>query len=84
MDLSEVPADALLREMGRRLECLNKPEKRIILVGACGSASWRVSQADAHAARRPARVRQGNAVSEDQGACAPARRAGACTRPAAP
>jgi hypothetical protein len=42
MDLSEVPADALLREMGRRLECLNKPEKRIILVGACGSASWHV------------------------------------------
>jgi adenylate kinase len=33
MDLTEVSADAMLREMARRLECLSAPEKRIILVG---------------------------------------------------
>ncbi len=42
MDLSEVPADAMLREMARRLACLDKPEKRIILVGACSPARARL------------------------------------------
>jgi adenylate kinase len=40
MDISEVSTEALMREMQRRLECLNKPEKRIILVGA-----WRRGRA---------------------------------------
>jgi len=41
MDLADVPNDAMLREMQRRLDCMTRPEKRIILVGArlgaCGS-----------------------------------------------
>jgi hypothetical protein len=34
MDLSEIPTEKLLCEMQRRLECQNKPEKRIVLLGA--------------------------------------------------
>jgi adenylate kinase len=34
VDLSEVPVDALVKEVQRRMECANKPEKRIILIGA--------------------------------------------------
>eukprot|EP00976_Prorocentrum_cordatum_P113834 1195758-Prorocentrum_minimum.AAC.4 len=34
MDLSEVSTDSLMKEMQRRLDCMNKPEKRLILVGA--------------------------------------------------
>jgi hypothetical protein len=34
MDLADVPNDAMLREMQRRLDCLTRPEKRVILVGA--------------------------------------------------
>jgi adenylate kinase len=33
VDLSEVPVDALMKEVQRRMECASKPEKRIILVG---------------------------------------------------
>ena len=33
LDLSELPTAALVKEMERRLECLNKPEKRIVLIG---------------------------------------------------
>lgn len=36
-DLSEIPTDALIKEMQRRLECLNKPEKRLVLIGPPGS-----------------------------------------------
>lgn len=34
MDLSEIPTESLVHEVQRRLECLNKPEKRLILIGA--------------------------------------------------
>lgn len=33
-DLSDVPTDELVKEMRRRLECQNKPEKRVVLIGA--------------------------------------------------
>jgi hypothetical protein len=33
-DLTEVPVEALMAEVQRRLECQLKPEKRLILVGA--------------------------------------------------
>jgi len=33
MDLSELPTEALVKEVQRRLECLNKPERRLILIG---------------------------------------------------
>jgi hypothetical protein len=32
-DLAEVPTEALMREIQHRLDCLNKPEKRVILIG---------------------------------------------------
>lgn len=32
-DLSEIPTEQLVHEVQRRLECLNKPEKRLILIG---------------------------------------------------
>ena len=32
-DLGSVPTETLLSEVQRRLDCLNKPDKRIILVG---------------------------------------------------
>ncbi|PSC68355.1 adenylate kinase [Micractinium conductrix] len=37
MDLSEIPTENLVKEVQRRLECLNKPEKRLILIGPPGS-----------------------------------------------
>jgi len=37
MDLSEISTDSLMKEMQRRLDCVNKPEKRLILVGPPGS-----------------------------------------------
>uniref|UniRef100_A0A7S0N1U9 adenylate kinase n=1 Tax=Pyramimonas obovata TaxID=1411642 RepID=A0A7S0N1U9_9CHLO len=37
MDLSEISTDALMKEMQRRLDCMSKPEKRLILVGPPGS-----------------------------------------------
>ena len=33
LDLSELPTEALVKEMERRLDCLNKPEKRLVLIG---------------------------------------------------
>jgi adenylate kinase len=33
MDLAEIPTDELVHEVERRLACLNKPEKRVILIG---------------------------------------------------
>lgn len=35
MDLSEIPTEELVHEVQRRLECLSKPEKRLILIGVC-------------------------------------------------
>lgn len=32
-DLAEVPTSDLVQEVKRRLECLTKPEKRLILIG---------------------------------------------------
>lgn len=37
MDLSEIPTEELVHEVQRRLECLSKPEKRLILIGPPGS-----------------------------------------------
>lgn len=34
LDLAEVPTEQLVKEVQRRMECLNKPEKRLILLGA--------------------------------------------------
>lgn len=34
MDLSEASIEDLMAEVQRRLDCQNKPEKRVILVGA--------------------------------------------------
>eukprot|EP01023_Acetabularia_acetabulum_P052491 TRINITY_DN5825_c0_g1_i1.p1 TRINITY_DN5825_c0_g1~~TRINITY_DN5825_c0_g1_i1.p1 ORF type:complete len:243 (+),score=55.61 TRINITY_DN5825_c0_g1_i1:31-759(+) len=41
VDLSEVATDSLMAEIQRRLECMTKPEKRIILVGppGCGKGT---------------------------------------------
>lgn len=36
IDLSEVPASELMGELKRRMDCQDKPEKRIILVGTYG------------------------------------------------
>lgn len=33
LDLSEINTEDLVHEVQRRLECLNKPEKRLILIG---------------------------------------------------
>lgn len=33
MDLSNITTEALVHEVQRRLECLDKPEKRLILIG---------------------------------------------------
>lgn len=33
LDLSELPTEALVKEIERRLECLNKPERRLVLIG---------------------------------------------------
>ena len=35
LDLSDLPTEALVKEVERRLECLNKPEKRLVLIGEC-------------------------------------------------
>ncbi|KAK3234017.1 hypothetical protein CYMTET_55717 [Cymbomonas tetramitiformis] len=37
MDLTDVPVEQLMKEIERRLECQNKPEKRMILLGPPGS-----------------------------------------------
>ncbi|KAI3435828.1 hypothetical protein D9Q98_001886 [Chlorella vulgaris] len=37
MDLSTVKTEDLVHEVQRRLECLNKPEKRLVLIGPPGS-----------------------------------------------
>ena len=37
-DLTEVGSAALFAELQRRVGCLDKPEKRIILLGACRGA----------------------------------------------
>jgi hypothetical protein len=39
-DLSEIPTEQLVHEVQRRLECLNKPEKRLILIGELQEASF--------------------------------------------
>eukprot|EP00887_Chlorella_sp_A99_P006429 scaffold3.g6429.t1 len=41
VDLSEIPTEDLVHEVQRRLECLNKPEKRLILIGppGCGKGT---------------------------------------------
>ena len=33
MDLTDVPIDQLVAEVSRRMHCLDKPEKRVIMVG---------------------------------------------------
>lgn len=33
MDLSELPTEALVKEIERRLDCLTKPERRLVLIG---------------------------------------------------
>ena len=38
MDLAEVPIDELVAEVSRRMHCLDKPEKRVIMVGEDGDA----------------------------------------------
>lgn len=40
-DLAEVSTEELMHEVQRRLSCLNKPEKRLILIGACARAGLR-------------------------------------------
>ena len=37
VDLSECSVAELMSEVERRLECQNKPEKRVILIGACAA-----------------------------------------------
>ncbi|KAL4458463.1 hypothetical protein ABPG75_013328 [Micractinium tetrahymenae] len=45
MDLSEIPTEALVHEVQRRLACLSKPEKRLILIGPPGSGKGTQSPA---------------------------------------
>lgn len=33
MNLTDVPVDELVAEVSRRMHCLDKPEKRVIMVG---------------------------------------------------
>lgn len=33
LDLAEVSTEELVKEVQRRMECLNRPEKRLILLG---------------------------------------------------
>lgn len=47
MDLSEASIEDLMAEVQRRLDCQNKPEKRVILVGECRFPSSWVSSAHA-------------------------------------
>ena len=39
MDLAEVPIDELVAEVSRRMHCLDKPEKRVIMVGKGADAN---------------------------------------------
>ena len=44
LDLSEIPTGDLVHEVQRRLECLSKPEKRLILIGErCTAANWPIA-----------------------------------------
>jgi uncharacterized DUF497 family protein len=74
MDLSTVKTEDLVHEVQRRLECLNKPEKRLVLIGeAMGLrvvATVPTRPASTHARvcllrRRPARLWKGHAESDD-------------------
>jgi hypothetical protein len=38
-DLSELPTELLVKEIERRLACLNKPERRLVLIGTIVSNS---------------------------------------------
>jgi hypothetical protein len=40
--LEEISTDELMREIQRRLECKNKPDKRLILIGPPGCGKVRV------------------------------------------
>ena len=35
MDLTDIPIDQLVAEVSRRMHCMDKPEKRVIMVGKC-------------------------------------------------
>ncbi len=35
MDLADIATDDLLAEVQRRMHCMDKPEKRVIMVGKC-------------------------------------------------
>ena len=63
VDLSEVPVEALLKEVSRRLECAKKPERRLILIGArlggqrmVRGLAWGTDRPDTNA-RRPSWLR---------------------------
>lgn len=43
MSLEEVSTEALVAEIARRLECQNKPERRLILIGPPGCGKVRRS-----------------------------------------
>lgn len=38
MDLADIATDDLLAEVQRRMHCMDKPEKRVIMVGKCTQA----------------------------------------------
>ncbi len=42
MDLADIATDDLLAEVQRRMHCMDKPEKRVIMVGKCTQALPRV------------------------------------------
>jgi uncharacterized DUF497 family protein len=43
MDLADIATDDLLAEVQRRMHCMDKPEKRVIMVGKCRKSLPRVS-----------------------------------------
>ena len=43
MNLTDVPVDELVAEVSRRMHCLDKPEKRVIMVGRYMPLSMSIS-----------------------------------------
>ena len=73
--LEEISTDELMREIQRRLECQNKPDKRLILIGPPGCGKVRVfdrqlsenlkKRTSGHPTDDASRRRTGNAIAKD-------------------
>jgi hypothetical protein len=61
--LEEISTDELVREIQRRLECQNKPDKRLILIGPPGCG--KVRPCDRQLSLKPQKVRFGTQATDD-------------------